>query len=307
MAIEFDLHLAQRLTECDMIISSLTFRDSLTVMDRMVIESCIDNYLLCKFIAAQTGSELVARVDRTLKQCYELLSSETAISPNVKLSATGFVSVEPIKTEITVTDIPILSSKLEKAHDALEIAIAPLTTKAYLLGTLRPISIAADVSVQKILKTCVEQARSSASIGARIGSSSLSASSCVESAIDIDAIADLCYRTYMITESVATISASIADMKIYGWLGSGRSAMILDAQVKQATIRKYDIITSALDSVHELAETVIKYWQFSEALDISASMSAKLVRERLLYEIDDMSLADIDDMTLHELDYVTVG
>ncbi len=44
MAKEFDIYLNKRLTECDIIVYSIPFRDGLTATNRMILESCLESY-----------------------------------------------------------------------------------------------------------------------------------------------------------------------------------------------------------------------------------------------------------------------
>ena len=73
MAKEFDIYLNKRLTECDIIVYSIPFRDGLTATNRMILESCLESYTLQKFIAVETGSELVSHIDKMIKTCNERL------------------------------------------------------------------------------------------------------------------------------------------------------------------------------------------------------------------------------------------
>ena len=80
MVKEFDIYLKRRITECDLIVYSLPYRDGLTATNRIILESCIESYTLQKFVAMQFGSELVSHIDKMIKTCYERLNWGTAIS-----------------------------------------------------------------------------------------------------------------------------------------------------------------------------------------------------------------------------------
>ena len=71
MVKEFDIYLKRRITECDLIVYSLPYRDGLTATNRIILESCIESYTLQKFVAMQFGSELVSHIDKMIKTCYE--------------------------------------------------------------------------------------------------------------------------------------------------------------------------------------------------------------------------------------------
>ena len=94
MAKEFDIYLNNRLTQCDIIVYSIPYRDGLTVVNRVILESCLDNYLLQKFVAAQTGSELEAHIDKMIKICNEKLSVGTMIGVDAEFSTHYAISQE---------------------------------------------------------------------------------------------------------------------------------------------------------------------------------------------------------------------
>lgn len=73
MAKEFDIYLKRRVTECDLMVLSLPFRDGLTVDNRMILETCIQAYALYKLVAVQSGSVLTTHIDEMLKTCHEML------------------------------------------------------------------------------------------------------------------------------------------------------------------------------------------------------------------------------------------
>ena len=74
MAKEFDIYLNNRLTQCDIIVYSIPYRDGLTVMNRLILETCLESYTLQKFIAVQSGSMLVSHIDKMIKTCLERLN-----------------------------------------------------------------------------------------------------------------------------------------------------------------------------------------------------------------------------------------
>ena len=53
---EFDIYLKKRLTECNIIIYNLPFRDGMTVFNRMILNSIMNETVLYKMMAVQTGS-----------------------------------------------------------------------------------------------------------------------------------------------------------------------------------------------------------------------------------------------------------
>ena len=107
MAKEFDIYLNKRLTECDIIVYSIPFRDGLTATNRMILESCLESYTLQKFIAVETGSELVSHIDKMIKTCNERL--HMASTWDIDLEFQTHYVLNPVPT---VIEIEVSSSEL---------------------------------------------------------------------------------------------------------------------------------------------------------------------------------------------------
>ena len=105
MVKEFDIYLKRRITECDLIVYSLPYRDGLTATNRIILESCIESYTLQKFVAMQFGSELVSHIDKMIKTCYERLNWGTAISADAVFQTHYIMNPEAGAVELAVEDI----------------------------------------------------------------------------------------------------------------------------------------------------------------------------------------------------------
>lgn len=79
MAREFDVYLTKRLTECDVIVYSIPYRDGITVTNRMILENCLADYILQRFIAVESESDLVSHIDKMIAYCYTVLQNSMEI------------------------------------------------------------------------------------------------------------------------------------------------------------------------------------------------------------------------------------
>lgn len=84
MAKEFDIYLNRRLTECDILVYSIPYYDSLTVRERLILNSCIRQYTLIKYVAAESDLELRSHIDKMIKVCREKLNESAVVSSKVK-------------------------------------------------------------------------------------------------------------------------------------------------------------------------------------------------------------------------------
>lgn len=101
MAREFDIFLNNRLTECDIAVYSMPFRDGIAAVDRVVLKSCIQSYLLQRFIAARTRSELKSSIDRSLRLCVETISESANIDMDAGFDLYGSLYPDTTAAEIS--------------------------------------------------------------------------------------------------------------------------------------------------------------------------------------------------------------
>ena len=127
MAKEFDIYLNKRLTVCDIIVYSIPFRDGLTATNRMILESCLESYTLQKFIAVETGSELVSHIDKMIKTCNERLHMASTWSIDLEFQ-THYV-LNPVPTVIEIApndDLQTLRNMFMSVEDKLQITAASI-------------------------------------------------------------------------------------------------------------------------------------------------------------------------------------
>ena len=60
---EFDVFIEKPLTEADVLIYSIPFRDGITASNRIILETMLDYYTLQKAVALKNNIALVSRID----------------------------------------------------------------------------------------------------------------------------------------------------------------------------------------------------------------------------------------------------
>lgn len=84
MSKEFDVYLNKRLTECDIIVYSMPYRDGLAVANCLILESYLKCCILQKFIAVKTNFNLISHIDKMSKICYEQLEISATIGVSAR-------------------------------------------------------------------------------------------------------------------------------------------------------------------------------------------------------------------------------
>ena len=75
MAQTYNIYLRRRLTEFDLIIRNLPYRDGLVIYNRMYLDAMVNYLYLQKFIVGDTDTKLVSEIDNLLERVFNIFSS----------------------------------------------------------------------------------------------------------------------------------------------------------------------------------------------------------------------------------------
>lgn len=306
MAKEFDIYLNNRLTQCDIIVYSIPYRDGLTVMNRIILEGCLDNYLLQKFVAAQTGSELVAHIDEMIKICREKLSVGMAIGADAEVSVHYSLSPEDAAVILGQNNVALTASSFIAAENAVVLDAEPLLALVGKSIGGGESSILFDQRVYKEIKNSIERYEDGVEISAQVTGTAKRGSIAVESAVvPMAGVTDLCYRLHCAGETALALAASVLGTEIHFSLGSGSSDIVLGAEVNGDRATKFETAQNTLTLLAELTDQLTQFMEPDHtAVELFADMQPIVKRHRLLGEMDESTLVSFDEMTLAELDYI---
>jgi len=306
---EFDIYLNKRLTECDIIVYSIPFREGLTVMNRLILESCIEHYELMKFIAVQTGSELVAHIDEMLKTCYERLNLGTEIDVSAEFNV--LYSMRPQESAIVLgaEDVKLLATSFIQAESALQIAAEPL--RVFISKPLGSGSSGIEINTTAdMLKTDIERFTTQMGLGAELAGFKKRGAMDIDCGIPIGAeLTNLCYRVTTAIDTSMEITAAVLGTELHFSLGGGENTIVLDAEIGDGlSATKHLAIANAVAILADVVTSVTQYMHpVPNALVFGASAEFVKRRFRLLAEMDENALLSYDDMTLDDVDYVVLG
>jgi len=305
---EFDIYLRERLTKCDIIVYSIPYRDGITVFDRMILESCLENYILQKFVAVQTGSELVSHIDRMIKTCYERLNFGMTIGASAEVSIFFPIYPNHVSMELTSEVAKVLANTFEKAENSLVFAADPLLLyygKSVGSGSS---SLVLNQSIRNTLKNSIEQFTNGIAFTSSLGElSKLGVEQYKDGIIFVAELTNLCYRVHQMGETALQLAASIQEIELHYSLGGGGSDIVLDAGVDDTVMNKYFAAETAIRIIAEVTELISQYMEMPvQAIVFGAEAGSMLRRFRLLGEVDDDALSAMDEVTLDELDYIVL-
>lgn len=306
MAKEFDIYLNKRLTECDIIVYSIPFRDGLTATNRMILESCIESYTLQKFIAVATDSELISHIEKMIKICRERLNLGTALGADAEFQTHYVLNPTPAPIEVaTVDDLQTIRTMFAVAENKLQITAASVDAMvAKSLGGGQS-AINLDANIRQSLKNSILRPVAPIPITADVRRISeqnfLTTNTSIEPGADI---VDLCYRFYQTVGTIMQIAAAVTETEIHFSLGSGESEFELLTS-GDCTAIKHEVICDIVEIFAGVVEKITQFMTPAKGdILLSAAATPILKRHRLLNEMDADTLLTYDDMTLDDIDFV---
>ncbi len=305
---EFDIYLNKRLTECDIIVYSIPYRDGLTAINQMILESCVESYTLTKFVALQTGSELVAHIDDMLKICQEKLNYGVTIGASAEFETYKTLYSDEAPIVISADSIKMLANSFVEVNNAMQFGVQPVDAfLAKPLGRGRS-EIEFGAGVIDTLKRSIEKGDGPIEFGADVEKTNVQYFSDPDAGVPIGAeLVNLCYRIYDTVETAVQITAQVLDTEIHYSLGAGENCIELGSEVTDGgdSAIKHMVIENVVELLSTVTESIRQFMAPEvNAICFDTEAAFILKRCRLLEEMDDDNIAKYDNMTLEEIDYV---
>ena len=309
MAKEFDIYLNNRLTECDILVYSIPYRDGLTAIHKLILESCIESYTLQKFVAVQTGSELVHHIDEMLKTCYERLNYATEFDVTATFQTHYSLYSDTAGIIVSAECVETLSNLFAKAESAMQLTAQPVMAYTGKSGGNAESSLVINAALEKDIKNSLLTVAPVVEIETSVLGTNKRSAISVSPGIDIACeLTNLCYRFYNVAQAVIQMAADVLATELHYSLGEGISAIELSADIGDGDCStKYEEFETAVIFVAEVVEAIRQFMHPElHSITIGIVVDPIIKRHRLLSEMDVDNLSAYDDMLLEEIDYVII-
>lgn len=309
MAKEFDIYLNNRLTECDILVYSIPYRDGLTAIHKLILESCIESYTLQKFVAMQTGSELVHHIDEMLKTCYERLSYATELDVTATFQTHYSLYSDTAGIIMSAECVETLSNLFAKAEFAMQLTAQPVMAYTGKSGGNAESSLVINAALEKDIKNSLLTVAPVVEIETSVLGTNKRSAISVSPGIDIACeLTNLCYRFYNGAQAVIQMAADVLATELHYSLGEGTSAIDFSADIGDGDCStKYEEFETAVIFVAEVVEAIRQFMHPElHSIAIGIVVDPIMKRHRLLSEMDADNLSAYDDMLLEEIDYVII-
>lgn len=305
MAKTFDVTLRKRLTEFDLIIRNLPYRDHLVLFSKTYLEAMINYLSLQKFIVGEADSTLQAEIDDLLARAFNMLNNKITMESQIGLTNVKFVD-GGAQTEFgsDLTEIGEESfNTLQNVTELLSRQIRVIHKK--FAGYARSAFILRSHSIEP-LETTFERLRDNMvlhSIGSTTADTFLDFKS---EMILNESRFDIFYLAALQTEAVLNLLFD-ADCYADVYINDIGSGMILRSGNDTFHLIKFlslDSVFGFLSDLNEVLECLLSL--DASDLYLDSEMSVGIVRYRILDEMDNFSLDHFDEDELEDVDYVTI-
>lgn len=310
MAKDFNIFLHRHLTECDILIQSIPFRDGISVTDRMIIDAIMSGCRLIRLASAQSDMDIIAQCDRIIKTCREKLSVATQMGVSAEFKEIGVTKPLTDPIELSAENLGTLSTLLNHTEAGMMMAVEPLGTKiAKSLGVLSNqtfVDSAVTGTKKKGFLTLQSDMIPNSSVAQDLKTGLLHIDQ--KAVIDVS-LASLCSRFNFKAVAGIEMVAVLLGARLHHSLGRGYIGVSIGSNVSGTKAKKIEAANTIIELMVEM-ENILTMFMYPETdsmiVDVDVAES-QVKRCRMFSDIDHMSLDDLNDMTLGVLDYVILA
>lgn len=306
MAQTYNIYLRKRLTEFDLIIRNLPYRDGLIIYNRMYLDAMVNYLTLQKYIIGDSDVQLSSEIDDLLERVYNIFSSGMELGAELEVFAAkptgGSTSavLSTNETEVHEETFNTFQNVTQLLTSALKYDIA----KSLGSGATEMELSSAPAST---LKEGLENFEDDILLDADVSTAAV-----VNAEGDSEVVLDtsnpnLFYLLSVEGEAMMNLLFS-ADFEMWYTLGTGNSSMYLSVENNGVESKKFMTYESFLNLILEVGN-ILQCFIFPEESEaqLHSELGVGMMRYRLLSDMDNSALNEHDELTLDELDYVILA
>lgn len=306
MAQTYNIYLRKRLTEFDLIIRNLPYRDGLIIYNRMYLDAMVNYLTLQKYIIGDSDVQLSSEIDDLLERVYNIFSSGMELGAELEVFAAkptgGSTSavLSTNETEVHEETFNTFQNVTQLLTSALKYDIAKSLGSG---ATEMELSSAPAYTLKEALENFEDDILLDADV---------STAAVVNAEGDSEVVLDtsnpnLFYLLSVEGEAMMNLLFS-ADFEMWYTLGTGNSSMYLSVENNGVESKKFMTYKSFLNLILEVGN-ILQCFIFPEESEaqLHSELGVGMMRYRLLSDMDNSALNEHDELTLDELDYVILA
>ncbi len=301
----FDVYLNKQVNQCDLTVWSIPVREGITATNRLILESCIESYLLLKFIAVNTGSALTAHINEMLALCYLALGSDMSVGASAEFSINTSPTLLPLAVAIGAENLGHMATIFENANSSLLLGLN--IVQADMEKTTGQISSSTviEAEIENTLKQSLIDATNSINLSSEISDVLKTMFAEGSSNIELGAsVVDLLRNVYITAASAVQLGVTVLNIESHHSLGDAAFEIAVDSNVAEMSSEKCVTFENAVTILAEATWALTKvFYPLSAEIIIAAEVVFSCVRRRKLSDIT-AALSSYTNLTLEDLYYI---
>lgn len=306
MANRYDVYLRKRLTEFDIIIQNLPYRDGLVAHTKMYLDSIMNYLYLQKFIVGEHNTALQADIDNLLERVFNIFKSNSCltVSANAVMEKPVGVSSEMFldssNFDINEESFNTFSEFMNLTTTALKYDIQ----KSIGTGSIR---MALTTKSAATIKTAFEKFDKLLNLDSiAIPSSEKFAEAKTNIQLWTNPFS-IYYLVAIQCEALMNLTCAM-DFEIWFSLGNAANEIYLTAHMGDTQEEKFCSVDNIVALLSQVNAALIGFISLDSAdTNLHSSVEAGLKRYRKVAEVDPLAVSEMDSMSVEELDYVVLA
>ncbi len=305
---EFDVFIKKHITETNLLIYSIPYRDGVSVANRLILETMLDFYTLQKAVAITNKSVLVSEIDKIISHVREMISSSVLIESSVDFCKKNNAALERTAIELNLPAFPMLINSFFRVRDYLGISSSTVDAiSKSSLGNRLVNSI--EISSEDIATKLQSFSKANGSI--QICSDEMDTKKHsferVVGGIEVSSKpfdVFYCYKTGL--DAVMSIACDVLKTEIHFTLGNGYNELAIESSDAKSAAVKHETVLDNIELFCAMTATLFSHISIDNKIQIDSNVSAGLKRKRWVHEVRDMERIKTGEMSLQEFFYVTL-
>lgn len=306
MANRYDVYLRKRLTEFDIIIQNLPYRDGLVAHTKMYLDSIVNYLYLQKFIVGEHNMALQADIDNLLERVFNIFKSNSylTVSANAVMEKPAGVSSEMF---LDSSNFDINEESFNTFSEFMNLTTAALKydiQKSIGTGSIR---MALTTKSAATIKTAFEKFDKLLNLDAiAIPSSEKFAEAKTNIQLQTDPFS-IYYLVAVQCEALMNLTCAM-DFEIWFSLGNAANEIYLTVHMGDTQEEKFCSADNVVVLLSQVNAALIGFISLDSAdINLYSSVEAGLKRYRKVAEVDPLAVSEMDSMSVEELDYVVLA
>lgn len=307
---EFDIYLRNRLTQCDIIVNSMPFREGTTVFHRLVLDCCLQGLLSYEQLAIENQSVLASEISAMIKAVLTRIDACVCLGSELSLAEDKLLGElrDGLALDTVLDKLNEIKSTQVDGDIALSSSLLAMSSEKQ-IGRLSS-GLVLSSSLRGILKLCMMRIADGVKLGTSVGETAIQKMTFVGNCVSLNSdLVDLLYQAYIDGELVngTALDSVVENIELTVVVPLIESGLVLGSAVEGTLAQVESGSESGLVLGAEADPTaLVSAGAMESTISLASFLSIAMTALRKISEMDDLYVSDFDGMSISDVDYITL-